>query len=100
MIRSRAAVYLVLAGVLQGLAGCEDDCSTYSMNRFNCAQIAKANYNVVFSLPDDSEVPLGKTSGLSNCARRASDYAKSRSVPKKYYCCMITETSACAEKHR
>jgi hypothetical protein len=100
MIRSQSPVYFALAIVLSTLTGCEDDCSTYSMNKFNCRQIEKASYNVFFSLPDDSELSLGQTSGLSNCAVKASDYAKEHSVPKKYYCCMITDSSSCAEKHK
>jgi hypothetical protein len=100
MIRSRAAVYFTLAFLLSGLTGCDDDCTTYSMNRFNCSQIEKANYNVYFNLPDNSELSLGQTTGLSNCASKASDYANQHSVPKQYYCCMVTETSSCAEKHK
>jgi hypothetical protein len=100
MIRLQAAVYFVSALLLPGLAGCDDDCTTYSMNRFNCSQIEKASYNVYFNLPDNSELSLGQASGLSNCAAKASDYANQHSVPKQYYCCMVTETSACAEKHK
>lgn len=100
MIRSQAAVYFASVFLLSGLTGCEDECSGYSMYKFNCSQIEKANYNVYFNLPDSSEISLGETAGLSNCAAKASDYANQHSVPKQYYCCMITETSTCAEKHK
>jgi hypothetical protein len=99
-MHSRSVVYVssILLGL--NLTGCEDQCSSFSANRFNCKQIADANYNVYFNLPDDTELSLGQTTGLSNCAARASNYANQYSVPKRYFCCMITETSSCAEKHR
>jgi hypothetical protein len=100
MNRSQAAACFASACLLLGLTACEDDCSTYSANRFNCRQIENATYRLHFNLPDNTELSLGKTTGLSNCAAQASDYAKQHTVPKHYYCCMITETSACAEKHR
>lgn len=99
-MKPRAIVCIASIFLLSGLAGCEDQCSSFSPNRFNCKQIAEAKYNIHFSLPDDTEKSLGQITGLSNCAARASDYAKQHSVPKKYYCCMITGTSSCAEKHR
>jgi len=99
-MRARSGAYLVSIFLLSGLAGCEDQCSSFSPNRFNCQQIADASYNVHFNLPDGAEISLGQTTGLSNCAARASSYAKQYSIPKQYYCCMITATSSCAEKHR
>jgi hypothetical protein len=81
------------------LAGCEDQCSNFSTHRFNCEQIANATYNLHFTLPDHTELSLGRTSGLNSCARMASDYAKNHSVPKRYKCCMVTGTSSCAEVH-
>lgn len=99
-MQARSVAYLVSIFLLTGLAGCEDQCSSFSANKFNCQQIADANYNVHFNLPDDTEISLGQTTGLSNCAAMASSYAKQYSIPKQYYCCMITATSSCAEKHR
>jgi hypothetical protein len=100
MNRRIPAVYFSTICLLLSLVGCEDECSTYSMNRFNCGQIEKARYNIYFNLPDNTEVSLGKIAGLSNCAAKASEYADVHSVPKQYVCCMITEASSCAEKHR
>ena len=99
-MKSRAAASVISIFLLSSLTGCEDQCSSFSANKFNCEQIASAKYNVHFTLPDDTELTLGQTTGLSNCAARASDYANQYSVPKRYYCCMVTETSSCAEKHR
>ena len=99
-MKSRSVAFAISILLLPGLVGCEDQCSSFSPNRFNCEQIAKATYNIHFSLPDESEISLGRTTGLSNCAARASEYANQHSVPKKYYCCMVTETSSCAERHR
>lgn len=98
-MKSRSLAYMTLIFLLSGLANCEDQCSSFSPNKFNCDQIAGATYNVHFSLPDETEVSLGQITGLSNCAARASEYASQHSVPKKYYCCMVTETSSCAERH-
>jgi hypothetical protein len=99
-MRSQTKIYVVLVFSLYGLSGCDDDCTTYSINKLNCSQIANANYNVHFTLPDENEILLGKTAGLSKCAAKASNYAKMHAIPKQYVCCMITETSSCAEKHR
>lgn len=99
-MQARSWAYLVSIVMLSGLSGCEDQCSSFSPNRLNCRQIAEADYNVHFALPDNTEILLGRTAGLSNCAARASSYAKQYSIPKQYYCCMITAASSCAEKHR
>ena len=99
-MQAHSVAYLISILLLTGLAGCEDQCSSFSANKFNCQQIADANYNVHFTLPDETEISLGQTTGLSNCAARASSYAKQYSIPKQYYCCMITAASSCAEKHR
>ncbi len=96
---SGKGVRFASALILLGLAGCEDDCSSHSMYRFTCDQIEKANYNLLFYLPDESELSLGQTSGLNNCAAKATDYARTHSIPRHYACCMITDTSSCAEKH-
>ena len=100
MIRFQATVYIASVFLLSGLAGCDDECSSYSMYKFNCSQIEKANYNVYFNLPDSTEISPGETAGLSNCAARASEYANQHSVPKQYYCCITTDTSTCDEKHK
>jgi hypothetical protein len=97
---NNAPAHIAIALILSSLTACEDDCSTYSMNRFNCSQIEHAAYGIHFTLPDNTELHLGETQGLSTCAAKASDYAKQHNVPKQYYCCMITEGSNCAEKHR
>ena len=98
-MKSGAVASIISIFLLTGLAGCEDQCSSFSANKFNCDQIAEAKYNIHFILPDDTDLSLGEITGLSNCAANASEYANQHSVPKKYYCCMITETSSCAEKH-
>jgi hypothetical protein len=100
LIHPQTTNWLISAFVLASLTACEDECSNYSANRLNCDQIEKASYNAYFNLPDDTELSLGKITGLSNCAAKASDYANQHAVPKHYVCCMITETSSCAEKHR
>lgn len=99
-MKPRAIGHIASIFLLSGLAGCEDQCSSFSANRFNCKQIAEAEYNIHFNLPDETEISLGQVTGLSNCAARASSYANQHSVPKQYYCCMITDISSCAEKHR
>ena len=100
MIHSTAVAFVISIVALTSLGGCEDECSSYSPSGFNCKEIEKANYNVNFILPDNTELSLGKISGLSNCAAKASDYSKLHAVPKKYVCCMVTEASSCAEEHR
>jgi hypothetical protein len=55
-MQARSGAYLVSIFLLSGLAGCEDQCSSFSPNKFNCQQIADASYNVHFNLPDDTEI--------------------------------------------
>jgi hypothetical protein len=94
-----AAFVLVSAG----LGGCSDACSEYS--DYSCDDIAKATYNVHFSFPDsDRDYMLGTVNGLSACGATAYDYAASKGLHDDsgwgYVCCMKTEKSDCAEKHR
>jgi hypothetical protein len=89
--------------VASGLVGCSDACSEYS--DYSCDEIAKATYNVHFVFPDsDRDYMLGTVSGLSACGTTAYDYAASKGLREdsgwSYVCCMKTEKSDCAEKHR
>jgi hypothetical protein len=82
----------------QSLAGCNDECSSYS--KYNCSEIEAANYNVYFYLPNGDEKSLGQAKGLRQCSAKANDFANAQGLPKKWVCCMVTESSECEEKHR
>jgi hypothetical protein len=51
-VQARSGAYLISIFLLSGLAGCEDQCSSFSPNKLNCQKIADASYNFHFNLPD------------------------------------------------
>ena len=91
---------LILATAL--LSSCDDECSSYS--DFSCKEIQKADYNVYFYFPNQTEVYLGETKGLDNCGQMAHGYAYDKKLSNNndwgYVCCMIAKGSSCYEKHR
>lgn len=92
-----------LALAMIGLAGCGDSCREYSA--YSCAQLARADYNVYFYYPESrGEVYLGVASGLAGCGGMAHSFASSKSLAASsgwsYVCCLKTNSSECAEKHR
>jgi hypothetical protein len=97
------ALLTVIALAASGVAGCGDRCSEYS--DYSCKEIEKATYNVHFSFSDsDRDYPLGTVTGLSACGATAHDFAASKGLSQDsgwgYVCCMKTDKSECAEKHR
>ena len=89
--------------VCAGLISCGDSCSEYSA--YNCRQLEKATYNVQFSFPNsDQDYFLGTVEGLSACGATAHEYAASKNLSGNsewgYVCCLKTDRSECAEKHR
>lgn len=85
------------------LIGCSDECREYS--DFTCKQIESATYNAYFYFPNaEKEYYLGVTDGLKQCGEMAHSYANSKELSGgsgwSYICCMKTESSECAEKHR
>jgi len=80
-----------------------DSCREYS--DYTCQQLESSSYNVeVWYSPSnwgDSSTYLGRSNSLSGCSRMA--YASANEKNRKvddYICCLITDTSSCAEKHR
>lgn len=97
----RTLITIVLLASL--VAGCGDECSSYS--KYSCKQIASATYNVHFWFPrSDKTYDLGLASGLSACGSIAHSYAASKQLTSSsgwsYVCCMQTSSSSCEEKHR
>ncbi len=94
---SCAALY----GCLLGLAGCKDECRSYS--DFTCKEIDRADYNVYFYYPSGEERYLGAASGLGACGSAAWSFAEHEKVNRSdwsYVCCMKAKGSECYEKHR
>jgi len=89
------------ATLIIALPGCGDECSSYSA--FSCKQIERADYNVYFYFPSDTEHFLGQASGLHECGAIAHNYAATKNVSASdwsYICCMIARGSSFFEKHR
>lgn len=91
------------AAALAALTSCSDSCRDYSA--YSCAQLEKATYNAYFYYPgDEREEFLGVANGLPRCAAMANSFASSKNMSRSdgwsYVCCLKTETSNCAEKHR
>ncbi len=85
------------------LIGCSDECREYS--DFTCKQIESATYNAYFYFPNgEKEYYLGVSYGLQQCGALAHSYASSKELGSNsgwsYICCMKTDSSECAEKHR
>jgi len=100
----------LIAPILLALlaSGCsQDSCKEYS--RFTCEQLERQPYNVYYYDVDQDEseskeVYLGSAIGLKQCGALAWDAAakkgKGRSDDWSYVCCLQTDDSTCAEKHR
>jgi len=88
--------------IVATLSSCGDECSSYS--DYSCSAIEKANYNVYFYFPNQTEVNLGEAQGLSACGSMARGYAFEKHLQENndwsYICCMIAKGSSCYEKHR
>ena len=85
------------------LASCGDSCREYSA--YSCPQLEKATYNAYFYYPESKrEEFLGVASGLPRCGAMAHAFASSKNLSRSsgwsYICCLKTESSECAEKHR
>ena len=94
--KAAAAVLMALP-----MASCGDECRQYS--DYSCTQIENADSNVYFYFPDNTEIYLGQTSGLSSCGGIARSYANEKELSSAdwgYICCMIAKGSSCYEKHR
>tara|TARA_R110000868_G_scaffold279684_1_gene539746 strand:- start:259 stop:561 length:303 start_codon:yes stop_codon:yes gene_type:complete len=93
---------IVLVLIAATLSSCGDECSSYS--DYNCSEIEKAKYNVYFYFPDQTEVFLGESEGLSSCGSIAHNHAYEKNLSGNnewsYICCMIAKGSSCYEKHR
>ena len=80
-----------------------DSCREYS--DYTCTQLEQSNYNVyVWLSPSnwgDEPFSAGSSSSLSGCRSVATNFAyrKGRDMDD-YICCLITQNSSCAEKHR
>ena len=101
MRRRRFATALAVALAGAGTAACRDECRSYS--DYSCSQIERADYNVYFYFPDNTETYLGQTTGLSSCGSIARAYASDKQLSTAdwgYICCMIAKGSSCYEKHR
>ena len=95
-------VVLLLAGIV---GGCEPDdrCRKYSIH--TCEELQKiAQFNVHFYYPQSNqEEYLGQVRGLSNCQSRAGSFSIEKQLQTArwdYICCLKTEKSRCAERHK
>ena len=78
-----------------------DSCKQYS--DYTCKQLENSPYNVYFYWPNNSEEYLGQSSSLSQCGDMAVNFSYRKSIQNEdwgYICCLITNSSSCAEKHR
>lgn len=90
------------------LAGCErDSCKEYS--RFTCEQLERQTFNVYYyevtnTSSEPNEIFLGTAIGLQQCGTVAWNTAQARERDSaddwSYVCCLQTNESSCAEKHR
>lgn len=95
-------------GVAVLVAGCsQDSCREYS--EYTCAQLQEQTYNVYYSdiapgSGDLTDTYVGQVRGLDACGAAAYDFAvikgKEQSDKWSYICCLQTDDSECAEKHR
>ena len=98
--------FIAIGSLMLFGSGCsQDSCKEYS--RFTCEELEHQSYNVYYYDLDggaSNEVFLGSTIGLSQCGALAWDAAakkkKDRSDDWSYVCCLQTNDSSCAEKHR
>lgn len=81
---------LISLFLVASLSGCDRD-------------LESSSFNVYFYYPDNREEFLGQVTGLSACGSLAHSRAgelKLSSANWGYVCCLKTNTSECAEKHR
>ena len=103
MTRTWTAVFVVVS-----VAGCgSDPCREYSA--YTCEQLEDQTYNVYYYDVSrgsglDQELYLGEANGLEGCGTIAYAVADTRADEREgdwsYICCLQTEQSSCAEKHR
>lgn len=99
---------LVVAALSVVLAGCSGDpCREYSA--YTCEQLEQQTYNVYYydverRSESGRELFLGEAVGLEGCGTLADAVADARSEEREgdwsYICCLQTDESSCAEKHR
>lgn len=99
---------LLAAASLVALPGCQtDSCKEYS--RFTCKQLETQTFNVYYyevtdTSSEPNEIFLGTAIGLQQCGTIAWNAAQAREKDSaddwSYICCLQTDESSCAEKHR
>lgn len=103
----RASAVLTAVALSAAAVGCSSDsCREYS--KYSCAELEEQTYNVLVYPPDNGsdarEYFAGETVGLHACGSVAHGYAETHhfadSSEWSYICCLRTDESACAEKHR
>ncbi|WP_156962827.1 hypothetical protein [Aerolutibacter daejeonensis] len=104
----RFPVALALAVSLLAVQGCStDECRKYS--DYSCEQLKRQTFNVYYyDVPKDAgeerNLFAGQVVGLEACGMAASSMAtvmeERREGPWSYVCCLKTDESGCAEKHR
>lgn len=90
------------------LGGCStDQCRQYS--DYTCEQLERQTYNVYYydvqrSTGVEQELFAGQVRGLGACSAAASSMAALRETDRdgnwSHICCLQTNDSDCAEKHR
>lgn len=90
------------------IQGCSfDDCRKYS--DYTCEQLKRQTYNVYYyDVPkeagEERNLFAGQVVGLEACGLAASSFASlmvdERQGDWSYVCCLKTDDSGCAEKHR
>lgn len=104
LLQSTVTKLLSFAAATIALVGCQQDsCKEYS--RFTCKQLEQQTFNVYYyDTPESTERLLGSAVGLQQCASVAWSAAHARKKESSddwsYVCCLQTEDSSCAEKHR
>lgn len=99
---------LSVAALAALLAGCtRDPCREYSA--YTCEQLERQTYNVYYydvKLENESEreIFVGQAMGLDGCGELSYTEADAREEEREgdwsYICCLQTDESSCAEKHR
>lgn len=100
--------WIAVVGLAALTSGCaQDSCKKYS--KFTCEQLKTKTYNVYYyDKPYESttqrEIYLGSAVGLASCGSAAwaasEAYREERQGEWSYICCLRTNDSSCAEKHR
>lgn len=108
LLQSTVTKLLSFAATTIALVGCQQDsCKEYS--RFTCKQLETQTFNVYYygsTKPpaEPKELFLGTAIGLQQCEALAWDAAQARNKNSaedwSYVCCLQTDDSSCAEKHR